>query len=261
MRRFDPRYTLRLALALLASALFAAPARALPGLEAGVRGSYWFPNLSAKIQTFDPPPVGTRFDAKDDLGVGDENFPSGEVFLRIGRFHLRAGYTPVSFDGNRTLTDNIVFNGQTFPVSQKVLSRLDVKMLDGEIQVDLFRPDLIAASFHLGLAARVKYLDGEVELRSATLTERKDFRAPIPMVGAAAGLGFLENMVRADVRAAGISYSGNHLYEADAWISFVPFPFFRIQGGYRWIDLSVDEDDIVADLTLKGPYAGAQISF
>jgi len=261
MRRFAAHCMTFLAPAFLLFVLVAAPVQAAPGFDAGVRGSYWFPDLSAKVQTFEPPPTGTKVDAKGDLGIGDENFPSGEAFLRIGRFHLRAGFTPLSFDGNRTLTDAIVFNGQTFSVSQNVLSSLDVKMIDGEVQVDLLRPDLVAASFSLGLVAKVKVVDGEVELRSAATTERKDFQAAVPMIGAAAGMGFLEDMVRADVRAAGIAYSGNRLLEADAWLSFVPFPFFRVQGGYRWIDLKVDEDDIVAELTLKGPYVGAQISF
>ena len=57
----------------------------MPGFEAGARGIYWFPDLSAQVQTFDPPPTGTKLDAKNDLGIGDENFLSGEAFLRIGR--------------------------------------------------------------------------------------------------------------------------------------------------------------------------------
>jgi hypothetical protein len=81
------------------------------------------------------------------------------------------------------------------------------------------------------------------------------------MVGAAAGVGFLKNMVRVDARVSGIGYSGNHLFEGDAYASFAPLPFFRIQGGYRLIDLKIDEDDILADLELKGPYVGAQVSF
>jgi hypothetical protein len=253
------RFPLLLVLIFLVAA--ASSASAMPGFEAGVRGIYWFPDLSAKVQTFTPAPVGTKFDAKDDLGVADENIPSGEGFIRVGRFHLRAGYTPLSFDGNKTLTRDIVFNGQTYSVSENVISSLDVKMIDGEIQVDLIRHDLVAADFYLGLIAKVKFVDGEVELRSTTLTEKKDFQAPIPMVGVAAGVGFLENMVRADARAAGVAYAGNHLYEGDAYLSFVPFPFLRIQGGYKLIDLKVDDDDIVAELTLKGPYAGVQLSF
>ena len=60
------------------------------------------------------------------------------------------------------------------------------------------------------------------------------------MLGAAAGVGFLKDMVRVDARAAGIAYSGNHLYDADAYASFAPLPFVRIQGGYRYIDLKID---------------------
>jgi len=81
------------------------------------------------------------------------------------------------------------------------------------------------------------------------------------MIGLAAGAGFANNLVRADARVTGMAYSGNHLYEADVFASFVPLPFLRVQGGYRYIDLKVDEDDIVADLELKGPYIGAQLSF
>lgn len=255
MRRFPVLSALLLLIAM------ATTASAMPGFEAGVRGSYWFPDLSAEIQTFDPAPAGTKFDAVDDLGIGDENFPSGEAFLRFGRFHLRVGYTSVSYDGSNTLSRTIVFNGQTFSVSDNVVSMLDVDMIDAEIQVDLIRPDLVAASFYLGLVGKVKFVDGEVELRSTALTEKQDFQAPIPMVGLAAGVGILKDLVRADARAAGMSYSGNHLFEGDAYLSIIPFPFLRIQGGYRLIDLKVDDDDIVAELTMKGPYAGAQISF
>jgi outer membrane protein len=251
------------------SALFAAlllcsltpPAMALPGFEAGVRGMYWFPDLSATAQTTTAGIPETKFDAKRDLGMNDENFPSGEAFLRFGRLHLRVGYTRISYDGNNTLSRNIEFNGQTFPASDNVISSLDVKMLDAELQVDILRPDLIGASFYLGLIGKVKYVDGEMELASSVLTEKRDFRAPIPMIGLAAGAGFAENLVRVDARVTGMAYSGNHLYEADAFASLAPFPFFRIQGGYRYIKMKVDDNDIVADLTLKGPYVGVQLSF
>ena len=81
------------------------------------------------------------------------------------------------------------------------------------------------------------------------------------MVGIAVGAGFFQNLLRFDARVAGMAYSGNHLIEADAYASIVPFPFLRLQGGYRYIDLKVDEDDLIADLDLKGPYVGAQLSF
>jgi outer membrane protein len=239
----------------------AVPAHAFPGFEVGARGVYWFPDLSGDVQTFAGGIEGTKFDVKDDLGVGDEDFPSGEAFVRIGRLHFRVGYTPVEYDGNKQLTRQIVFDGETFDVNENVVSNLDLDMIDGEAQFDLIQPDFVATNFNLGIIVKVKYVDGTVELRSTTATETMDFQAPLPMVGLAAGVGFLNNMLRADARVSGIAYSGNHLYEGDIYASFSPLPFVSIQGGYRLIDMEIDEDDIEVTLKLKGPYVGAQISF
>jgi len=240
--------------------LMAGSAFAAPGFEVGVRGAYWFPKLTGSAQT--NATGDTRFDFKDTLGVNDENIPFGEAFLRLGSTTLRVGYTQFTFDGDKELTQTVVFNGTTFTATDNVISRLDMKMLDGEVQFDFLRPNVGVASFNLGLLLKVKYVDGEVELRSVSQgAVIKDFKAPIPMVGAAAGVGFLKDMVRVDARAAGIVYSGNHLYDADAYASFAPLPFVRIQGGYRYIDLEIDKDGTLASFKLKGPYLGAQLSF
>ncbi|TFG57802.1 MAG: hypothetical protein E4H29_06535 [Deltaproteobacteria bacterium] len=255
MRRFSILLPVLLLLSLSSTA------QALPGVGAGVRGTYWFPDLSATAQsTFGGVPE-TEFDLKDDLGMDDENFLSGEAFLRFGRVHFRVGYTKISYDGSETLTRDIEFNGQIFPVNDNVISSLDVKMLDAEVQVDILRPDFVAASFYLGLIGKVKFIDLDMELTSTTLTEKEDFQGAVPMVGLAAGAGFLNDLLRVDARVTGMAYSGNHLYEADAFVSLVPFPFLRIQGGYRYLDLKADEDDLRADVELKGPYVGAQLSF
>ena len=41
----------------------------------------------------------------------------------------------------------------------------------------------------------------------------------------------------------------------------IPFPFLRLQGGYRYIDLEADENDLKCTLKIKGPYAGIQVAF
>jgi len=242
-------------------AFFASPASALPGFEAGVRGMYWFPDLSATAQTIIAGVPETKINLKDDLGMGDENFPSGEAFLRVGRFQLRIGYIRISYDGSETLSQEIEFNGQIFPANDNVTSSLDLKMLDAEVQVDILRPDFAASSFYLGLIGKVKYVDLDLELASTAMTEKEDFRLPVPMVGVAMGAGFLNESLRFDARVSGMAYSGNHVYEADAFASLVPFSFLRIQGGYRYLELKADEDDLLADVELKGPYVGAQLSF
>ncbi|MDP2658671.1 MAG: hypothetical protein Q8O78_09690 [Candidatus Deferrimicrobium sp.] len=254
MRRILQVVTVAAGVLLMAGSAFAAS-----GFEVGARGAYWFPKLTGSAQT--NATGDTRFDFKDTLGVGDENIPFGEAFLRLGNTTLRVGYTQLTFDGSKTLSDNVTFNGTTFQVTDNVISMLDLKMIDGEVQFDFLRPDVGVAGFNLGLLLKVKYVDGKVELRNSTTTETKDFKAPIPMIGAAAGVGFLKDMVRVDARAAGIAYSGNHLYDVDAYASFAPLPFVRIQGGYRYIDLKIDKDGTLASFKLSGPYLGAQLSF
>ena len=239
--------------------LLAGSAFAASGFEVGARGAYWFPKLTGNAQTNTT--GDTRFDFKDTLGVKDEDIPYGEAFLRVGNTTVRVGYTRFKFDGDKVLTQDVVFNGTTYSVDTNVISKLDLKMLDGEVQYDFLRPDVGIAGFNLGLLLKVRYVDGKVELRDALQTEVKDFKAPIPMVGVAAGAGFLKDMVRVDARAAGITYSGNHLVDMDAWASYVPLPLVRIQGGYRYIDLKIDKDGTLASFRLKGPYVGAQLSF
>ena len=255
MRRILQVVSVAAAVLLMAEGAFAAS-----GFEVGARGAYWFPELTGSAQT--NATGDTRFDFKDTLGVGDENVPFGEAFLRLGNTTFRVGYTQLTFDGEKRLTQTVVFNGTTYSATENVISSLDMKMLDAEVQYDFLRPDVGVAGFNLGLLLKVKYVDGKVELRSASQgTTSKDFKAPIPMVGAAAGAGFLKDMIRVDARAAGIAYSGNHLVDVDAYASFVPLPFVRIQGGYRYIDLKIDEDGTLATFKLKGPYVGAQLSF
>ena len=231
--------------------------------EAGVRGEYWFPTISGNAQTTTNGLPDTPFDLKGTLGIEDENFPFGEAFLGVSRFTFRVGYTPLRYDGSSTLTQTFVFNGQTFTVNDTIASRLELNMIDGQVQFDILRPGIGVAALNLGLILQAKYVDGSIQVQSATtgISTRQDFTLAAPMVGVAAGVGFLKDMIRADARATGMAYSGSHVYEVDAFASFAPFPFVRLQGGYKYIDLKVDESDVQAALTLSGPYAGFQLSF
>jgi hypothetical protein len=234
-------------------------------LEAGVRGLYWGSTISGNVQTVISGVPGTVLDVNSDLGMKDENVFNGEVFLKAGNFTFRVAYTPLKFTGSAVLSTSIDFDGNTFPVGTPVSSILEMKMVDGDVQWDLLNPDLGVASMNLGVFLRLKYVDGSVQISSDNVafpvSATQDFRLPIPEVGAAAGIGFLKNIVRADARVSGMAYSGSHLYEGDAFLSVIPFPFLRLQGGYRFIDLKADENDLKGTLKIKGPYAGIQFAF
>ena len=262
MRRILQVVTVAVGVLLLAGSAFAPSAFAL---EAGVRGMYWGSTISGNIQTVISGVPETVLDVKSDLGMKDENVFNGEAFLKAGSFTFRVAYTPLKFTGSSVLSTSIDFGGNTFLVGTPVSSKLETKMLDGDVQWDVLNPDLGVASMNLGVFLRLKYVDGSVQISSDNaalpISATQDFRLPIPEIGVAAGIGFLKNIVRADARVSGMAYSGSHIYEGDAFLSVIPFPFLRLQGGYRFIDLKADENDLKGTLKIKGPYAGIQVAF
>lgn len=247
---------------LAAGGAFAPSASAL---EAGVRGMYWGSAVSGDVRTVTGGVAGTVLDLKGDLDLEDKGVFNGEVFLKAGHLTLRVAYTPLKYSGSTVLSKPVVFDGNTFPSGTPVSSNLETKVVDGDLQWDLLDPDLGVASANVGVFLRLKYIDGSVGISSDNaslpLSAAQDFRLPIPEVGVAAGVGILKDFLRADARASGMAYSGSHLYEGDAFLSVIPFPFLRLQGGYRFIDLKVDESDLKGSLKIRGPYAGIQVAF
>jgi len=213
MRRY-PRVVTAAGILLMAGSAFVSSAFAL---EAGVRGMFWDSTISGDIQTVTDGVPGTILDLQSDLGMKDENVSNGEAFLKAGNFTFRVAYTPLKYTGSSVLSAPIVFDGIQFPPGTTVSSKLETKMVDGDVQWDFINPDLGVASMNLGVFLRLKYVDGSAEISSnnpvLSISATQDFRLPIPEVGFAAGIGFLKNIVRADARFSGMAYSANHIYE------------------------------------------------
>ena len=213
MRRY-PRVVTAAGILLMAGSAFVSSAFAL---EAGVRGMFWDSTISGDIQTVTDGVPGTILDLQSDLGMKDENVSNGEAFLKAGNFTFRVAYTPLKYTGSSVLSAPIVFDGIQFPPGTTVSSKLETKMVDGDVQWDFINPELGVASMNLGVFLRLKYVDGSAEISSnnpvLSISATQDFRLPIPEVGFAAGIGFLKNIVRADARFSGMAYSANHIYE------------------------------------------------
>jgi len=238
---------------------------ALPAsaVEIGARALYWFPSLKGDMKVNANGVTGTQFSLKDDLGMDNKNIPSVEAYVGGGRHHASLMYSQVDFSGSNVLTRNIVFNGQTYAAGSNVDSDLKLKMLDLEYQYDLVNLENILAGFSVGVIGKVKYLDGEARLFSSAAGEKKEtFGIPIPMVGVGVHAGLLANVLEARAKFTGIGYSGNVFYDALAEISWTPFSFLDIHGGYRYMKLKVDDvSDVFADVELSGPYVGLSIGF
>lgn len=232
-------------------------------IEIGVRGYYWFPDLRAQLKVDKEGLPGTEIDVKDELNIGDESFPSVEVYGGIGKHHFSLMYTQFHYSGDRKIGRDINFAGKTFSAGTFVESDLETKMLDLEYQYDLLNMENVLAGFSLGVIGKIKYFDGEAMLKSSKYGEVKEtFAAPVPMVGIGAHIGILANILEARAKITGIGYSGSIFYDALADISVTPFPLLDIHAGYRIMKLKIDNvSDFYGDLEFAGPYVAVTIGF
>ena len=229
--------------------------------ELGVRGYYWFPELSGVMRVDDAGIVGTELNLEDDLDIDNEGYPVIEMFAGIGKHHLSLAFYNLDYDGDTVLTKDIYFDGKLFQANERVVSSLEYDNYDVMYRYDLIDLENFLAGGSLGLVARLMVFDGSASITSATVTTKEDFIAPIPMVGANFHVGILKDMLEARVLVTGMEYKDNTAFDGQAEISLTPFPFLDIHGGYRFLKIDVDEDDVKFDLDNSGLYVGLTVSF
>lgn len=234
-----------------------APAAALPFVEVWGEARYWRPTLESAIVAG---VAGTSVDPVSDLGVDEEqNVFEGRAGLTfLGRHKFRIGYLPLSFDGDRTITRSFTFQGQTFNVSDRVITDLDVKILRGGYEFDFFKTPV----GYLGILLEVHYFDGEARLRSSTEDERVDFQVPIPVIGLAFRAYPITRILTVGAEVVGITAGDKgHYLDGEMSITLSPWPFVELTAGYRVIDLEGEEGNDKIDLFLHGPFASFTVRF
>ncbi|MEJ2657413.1 MAG: hypothetical protein P8012_09480 [Desulfobacterales bacterium] len=229
--------------------------------ELGVRGYYWFPDVSGDIRVDDDGIVGTELDLENDMGLDSESYPIIEAFAGAGKHHLSLAYYNLDYDGDTVLSKDIYFNGELFQANERIVSNLEYDNYDVMYRYDLIDLENFLAGGSLGVVARLMVFDGSASISSATVTTKENFTAPIPMVGANFHVGILKDLLEARVLVTGIGYSDNTAFDGQAEISLTPFPFLDICGGYRFLKIDVEEDDVKFDFDNSGLYVGVTISF
>jgi outer membrane protein len=246
--------------AVLLMFLAAAPAGAF---VIGARGLYWFPSMSGDVKVDNNGVAGTKLNLKDDLGVDNDSFPVVEVFGGVGKHSVSLAYTPIDYSGSKTLAAAINFNGKNYAANTNVHTDLELKMLDFQYKYKFLDLDNILAGFSLSAIGQVKYIDGYAKISDPAANSSAEYtiKAPIPMIGLGAHAGILAGLLEARATMTGAYYSGSHLYEALAELSFTPFPFLDINAGYKIMDIKVDHNDVYLASTFSGPYVGVTFSF
>jgi len=185
-----------------------------------------------------------------------------EAFFGLGRHHLSFSYYRAEYEGANVLNRDIIFNGEIFPAGERISSSLNYDTYDVKYQYDFLDLENVLAGFSLGAVVRVEVFEGEAEITSQTLnqTEREDFTFPVPLLGLNFHLGLLADILEARVLATGITYGDGTVFDGQADVSWTPFPFLDIHGGYRFFYVDVDSSDVEADFSTSGPYVAISLS-
>ncbi len=232
--------------------------RAQPAIE--FEGRYWMPQMSSRLLV-ERNGVGTEVDAKNDLGISDENFPQGQVTWHTwGRSQFRFAYTPIGFSGDQTVSRTIVFGGKPYTVGTRIQSDLDIKHLqlgwsyqfsldEGLVRIG----PLVEADGFL--------LHGRLIAPNLGIEQSEDLSVGLPAVGLA-----LEVRVRRGVnvygQASGLKVGDyGYFIGSDAGVRVGPWKHLLFSAGYRTFNLRVIHSADFARMQLRGPYVGAGFAF
>ena len=222
-----------------------------------VEGRYWFTSLESTVKATDLGVIGTEINLVDTLGVDDKkNFWEARIDLNLFDHHLRYGYMPMSWKGQKTITKTINFAGQTYTANASVDSNLDILYQRLGYEYDII--NLLGNK--LGVIIDLKLLSIDANLKTTGIDKSYSVTSPVPTIGLGAQVG-LPALLSIGAEVTGIAYSGNHLIDGEAYINFNPVPFTTISGGYRMFDLKVEDGGNKVDFKLKGPFLMVKVGW
>lgn len=205
-------------------------------------------------------PLLSDIDFVDDLGLEDD---SGSVIYAALEHpipflpNIKIQQTKVEIDGDNTLARQIEFGGETFNVSENVVSEADLSHEDITLYYEVLDNWV---SLDLGLT--VRFFDGFVSVESATESAREDFDSPVPLLYAAAKfeLPLSGLYVGGNINAIGVSDSSFLDYQVI--VGYESKWGLGVEAGFRSMELELDDiDDIDTDLTIDGAFFGVMYHF
>jgi hypothetical protein len=204
-----------------------------------------------------------------DLGLEkDESVFSGSFDMKWGSPHLYVALSQSEHGGDGTLSADLMYEGTTIPAGTDVSSDLELALSQAVLTFDLLPTEI----WELGLGFGVLAADFDLDVRSDSIGESIEAQefVPIPVLALRGGveLGPFEVSALAMGIDAEIEDAEADVLDLDVQVRWV-FSQDLIVGalavGYRRVDLTLDyeddDDNVVADLVLDGPYLGLVLGF
>lgn len=258
MGRIRPQRTARAGILVLLSVslpLILMPITGRAQAPIAVGGGLWGSRPSGTLQH-----QGNAIDARRDLGF--EPQAEGYAWLEIAPPipllpTVRLAYTTASSDGTSTLNRSITFSGTGYPASQTITSQANLDQYDAM----LYYP-LLAHIVNFDLGINLKYIDGDVQIRSQNGSSTAHITGAVPMLYVHGGipLPLAGTAIAAD--ASFSTYGGNRVLDYTFKGVYEMRLGFGAEVGWRAQEMRLqDFQNVNMDTAWRGPYAGLFYQF
>jgi len=250
-------WTLSLAALLMLSG---SRAHAQDRIEASV--GFWHPRTDIVVASDGGGLQGTSINLRQDTGLTDGHFPVVSLALRVAARHkVRFEYLPIAYESSATLTRDLVFTGVTYPRGAAIGSTFDWKSYGAGYEYDF----LVKPRWAAGLIVEARQTDIQERLSSASATQVRRTRVPVPVVGGTVRVDPAEHF-SLSVELTGFKvpnsadrHYGGHYADLKVLGTIHVTSHVGAQAGYRLVDIGHLGELDSATLTLRGVYFGAVV--
>ena len=255
---------MRVLIVLASSLLSAGTALAQGGIE--LESYLWRPDLTATVRSVAgdaiADPSQATLDLEEDLGMQDDDAFDTRLTFHIGpRSRVRLAWVGLDTTGDQELDRTVEFDGRTYVAGTRVVSAL---------RLDYGRVGWIwefagNEQVRLGSVVEAKWVEIDTALHAPDLVPPVDgtdsLSALLPAVGLALEVApgrLLGLFAEVTGIAAG---DGGHVLDGEVGVRLTPTPYLTLVGGYRTLDVRIEDDEDFADVADTGPYVGLRLQF
>lgn len=221
------------------------------GIYAGAGG--WRGNYSGT--------VGDAAASTGDLGMGKAN----NTFYYVAIEHpvlflpnLKVQHNELTSRQSSILDTDFRLDDIRFPAGTNLRTDFDLSYTDATLYYEVLDNWL---NLDVGITLR-KY-SGYLAAEASQLSEKVDTDLTLPLIYGKFQFDLPLTGFFAGFEGNYIGYDGNELFDYNAKIGYLfdSALDLGIEAGYRTITMNIDENDVVANLELKGPYLAAIFHF
>lgn len=220
-----------------------------------VGANTWSQSMTGQVQS-----GSSQIDVQNELSIDDQT--QGNFYLAFEHPipiipNVRVQHTLLDMAGSNTLTEDIDFEGITFPAGSEIDSIVDLTHTDATFYYEVLDNWI---SLDLGLTARI-FKEG-VAITSTGESAALTIEQTIPLVYAMAKFEIPATGLYVSARGNGVTYSSNTLVDLEANLGY-EFDFgLGVEAGYRIFQLDYEDSSTeAADVKVDGAYVGVFYHF